>query len=98
MAHQEMLDTIGATADYQKALTVNPEGSLARHNLASLTAKKGNLKEGEKLLTEAIERNPEEPHFLVARAINISAQVIIQKHVWIINAAFNWTLTILTHG
>jgi len=73
-AYQEMLDTVKATADYQNALSLNPEGSLARHNLASLTAKKGNLKEGEKLLTEAIERNPEEPHFLVARAINYTAQ------------------------
>src|SRR5882724_11524950 len=32
-AHQETLDTVKATADYQKALSLNPEGSLARHNL-----------------------------------------------------------------
>src|SRR5258705_4843066 len=44
-AHQEMFDTLLATADYQKALTLNPEGSLARHNLATFSAKQGNLKE-----------------------------------------------------
>lgn len=86
-ANQEMLDTAGATSDYQKALSLNPEGSLARHNLASLTAKKGNLKEGEKLLTEAIERNPEEPHFLVARAINYTAQGDYPKALLDYNAA-----------
>jgi tetratricopeptide (TPR) repeat protein len=86
-AHQEMLDTIQATADYQKALALNREGSLARYNLASLTAKKGNLKEGEKLLTEAIERNPEEPHFLVARAINYTAQGDYPKALLDYNAA-----------
>jgi tetratricopeptide (TPR) repeat protein len=78
-AHQEMLDSVKATADYQKALSLNPEGSLARYNLASLSAKKGNLKDGEKLLTEAVTRNPEEPHFLVARAINYTAQGDNQK-------------------
>jgi len=77
-SHQEMSDTISATADYQKALALNPEGSLARYNLAVLSAKKGNLKEVEKLLTEAIERDPE-THFYVARAVNRTAQGNPQK-------------------
>jgi tetratricopeptide (TPR) repeat protein len=85
--HQEMLDTLLATADYQKALALNPEGSLARHNLATFSAKKGNLKEGEKLLTEAIERNPEGAHFRVARAINYTAQGDYPKALLDYNAA-----------
>lgn len=86
-AHQEILDTVPAISDYQKSLALNPEGSLARHNLAVLSAKKGNLKEGEKLLTEAIERNPEEPHFFVARAINLTAQGDLQKALSDYNSA-----------
>jgi len=78
-ARQEMYDTLKAIADYQKALVLNPEGSLARHNLAVLSAKKGNLKEMEKLLTEAIERNPQEAHFYTARAINYTAQGDLTK-------------------
>ncbi|MBS1949644.1 MAG: tetratricopeptide repeat protein [Bacteroidetes bacterium] len=73
-ARQELLDTAMAMQDYQKALMLNPEGSMARYNIAVLTAKKGNLKEVEKLLTEAIERNPDEQHFFTARAINQTAQ------------------------
>jgi tetratricopeptide (TPR) repeat protein len=92
-AHQEMLDTAQATADYQKSLALNPEGSLARHNLAALSAKKGNLKEGEKLLTEAIERNPEEPHFHVARAINYTAQGDYTKALLDYNAAIQLDIT-----
>jgi len=86
-AHQEMLDTVLATADYQKALALNAEGSLARYNLATFSAKKGNLKEGEKLLTEAIERNPEAPLFYVARAINFTAQGDYPKALQDYNAA-----------
>ncbi len=92
-AHQEMKDTLQATADYQKSLTLNPEGSLARRNLATLSAKKGNLKEGEKLLTEAIERNPEEPHFLVARAINYTAQRDYAKALLDYNTAIQLDIT-----
>lgn len=86
-AYQEMFDTLKATADYQKALALNPEGSLARHNLAALSARKGNLKEVEKLLTEAIQRNPEDAHFFVARAINYTAQGDFSKALLDYNAA-----------
>ncbi len=92
-AHQEMFDTLKATADYQKALALNPEGSLARHNLAALSARKGNLKEGEKLLTEAIARNPEEAHFYVARAINLSAQGDYSKALLDYNSALQLDIT-----
>jgi tetratricopeptide (TPR) repeat protein len=74
-----MLDTTQALSDYQRALTLNAEGSLARHNIAVLSAKKGNLKEVEKLLTEAIERSPEDAHYYTARAINYTAQGDRQK-------------------
>jgi len=78
-ARQEMRDTVLATADYQKALALNPEGSLARHNLAVLSAKKGNLKEVENLLTEAIQRDTENANYYTARAINYTAQGDLQK-------------------
>jgi tetratricopeptide (TPR) repeat protein len=78
-ARQSMLDTVRALADYQQALTLNAEGSLARHNIAVLSAKKGNLKEVERLLTEAIERSPDDAHYYTARAINYTAQGDMQK-------------------
>jgi tetratricopeptide (TPR) repeat protein len=92
-ARQEMFDTLNATADYQKALSLNPEGSLARYNLATFSAKKGNLKAGEKLLTEAIERNPEESTFHVARAINYTAQGDYQKALVDYDAAIQLDIT-----
>jgi tetratricopeptide (TPR) repeat protein len=51
-------------------LELNPEGGLARHNLAVLTAKKGDLKETERLLTEAIEKNPGMAFAYSERAFN----------------------------
>jgi tetratricopeptide (TPR) repeat protein len=92
-AHQEMPDTVRATADYQKALSLNPEGSLARHNMAALSAKKGNLKEVEKLLTEAIERSPEDAHFYLARAINYTAQGDYQKALLDYNSAIQMDIS-----
>ncbi len=73
-AYQEMSDTIRATDDYNKALALNSESSVARYNLAVLSAKKGNLKEVEKLLTEAIERNPQAAVYYAGRAICYTAQ------------------------
>jgi tetratricopeptide (TPR) repeat protein len=92
-AHQEMFDTLSAGADYQTALTLNPEGSLARYNVAALSAKKGNLKEVEKLLTEAIERSPEDAHFYIARAINRTAQADYPKALVDYNAAIQLDIT-----
>ncbi|HTH57723.1 MAG TPA: tetratricopeptide repeat protein [Cyclobacteriaceae bacterium] len=80
-AFQEMKDTLRATQDYEKALALNPETSLARHNLAVLSAKKGNLKEVERLLTEAIERSPQNALYFTARGINYTAQGDIAKAI-----------------
>lgn len=80
-ARQEMRDTVHATEDYQRALALNGESSVARYNLAVLSAKKGNLKEVEKLLTEAIERSPQDAHYFAGRAINYTAQGDLQKAI-----------------
>ncbi len=90
LSRQMMLDTALAVADYQKALALNPDGSIARHNLAVLSAKKGNLKEVERLLTEAIERSPEEARFYVALAINHTAQGDLKKALSNYNSALHF--------
>jgi tetratricopeptide (TPR) repeat protein len=51
-------DSASAKIDFQKTLTLNPESSLAKHNLAILTSSSNNSIEKEKLLTDAIESNP----------------------------------------
>ncbi|MBL7872377.1 MAG: tetratricopeptide repeat protein [Cyclobacteriaceae bacterium] len=51
-------DSTGAKSDLNQTLTLNPESSLAKHNLAILTSWIGNSTEKEKLLNEAIENNP----------------------------------------
>lgn len=89
-ARQSMLDTPRALSDYQQALTLNAEGSLARHNIAVLSAKKGNLKEVERLLTEAIERSPDDAHYYLARAINYTAQGEMTKALADYNAAVQY--------
>ncbi|MEK6783117.1 MAG: tetratricopeptide repeat protein [Bacteroidota bacterium] len=55
-------DSKGAMEDYQLALSLNPENSLARHNLGVLTSKYGLPEDSEKLLYESIERNPNLPY------------------------------------
>lgn len=50
-------DSSGAKFDFQQTLTLNPESSLAKHNLAILTSSNNSM-EKEKLLTDAIEINP----------------------------------------
>jgi Flp pilus assembly protein TadD len=89
-AYQEMRDTVRATQDYQKALTLNSESSLARYNLAVLSAKKGNLKEVEKLLSEAIERSPQSAIYFTARAINYTAQGDLQKAITDYNSSIHF--------
>lgn len=92
-AKQEMRDTIHATEDYQKALALNAESSVARYNLAVLSAKKGNLKEVEKLLTEAIERSPQDAHYFTGRAINYTAQGDLQKAIVDYNSSIHFDNT-----
>jgi tetratricopeptide (TPR) repeat protein len=89
-AYQEMRDTIHATEDYNKALQLNSESSLARYNLAVLSAKKENLKEGEKLLTEAITRNPQSAVYFTGRAINYTAQGDLVKAISDYNSSIHF--------
>jgi tetratricopeptide (TPR) repeat protein len=88
-AYQEMHDTIHATTDYQKALSLNRESALARYNLAVLSAKKGNLKEVENLLSEAIERSPGNASYYTGRAINYTAQGDLVKALADYNASIH---------
>lgn len=60
-------DTTQALADYKTTLELDPENSLARHNMASLSSKNSNPQESIKLLTEAIEKNPKEPYSYAQR-------------------------------
>ena len=55
-------DKDGAITDYQLALTINPEHSLARHNLGALCNTPGSGEGSEKLLIESIEQNPNLPY------------------------------------
>ncbi|MBL7844383.1 MAG: tetratricopeptide repeat protein [Cyclobacteriaceae bacterium] len=48
----------GADEDFQKALTLDPDHPIAKHNLASLSARKGEFNTAEQQLTEAIEADP----------------------------------------
>jgi tetratricopeptide (TPR) repeat protein len=54
-------DSARAAADFEKVLSLNPESSQARHNLAVLKEKYASRQETEQLLTEAIEKNPAQP-------------------------------------
>ena len=62
LAKENNLDKVGAIADYQLALTINPEHSLARHNLGALSGTQGSGEDSEKLLIESIEQNPNLPY------------------------------------
>jgi tetratricopeptide (TPR) repeat protein len=51
-------DSVNAKSDFKHTLELNPESSLAKHNLAVLISSNDNSIETEKLLTDAIESNP----------------------------------------
>ena len=55
-------DFNGAKIDFQLALTLNQDHSLALYNLGVLAKTHGSLEDSEKLLNEAIERNPDLPY------------------------------------
>ena len=73
---QSLRDTLAAVKDFRSALQIDPEHALANHNLALLGGLDGKEKETEKLITEAIEKNPnliysyEERGFLRMKARN----------------------------
>ncbi len=58
LVKQSSRDTAGAVQDYKSALALDMEHPIASHNLAVLSGFQGDQKEAEKLLTEAIEKNP----------------------------------------
>ena len=67
LSKQMLGDTVKALADYAKVLELDPDHSLARHNVASLSKKGSNPQESLKLLDEAIEKNPKEPYSYAQR-------------------------------
>ncbi len=62
-------DSAKAILDFEKTLILNPESSLARHNLAVLSKSKSNKDETERLLTEAIEKNPKQSYSYAERGL-----------------------------
>ncbi|CAN5442874.1 hypothetical protein BH10BAC4_BH10BAC4_22760 [soil metagenome] len=61
-------DKAGAKADFENALKLEPDNSLAIHNLATLKAAAGEKESSELLLSEAIERNKNLPYPRADRA------------------------------
>jgi tetratricopeptide (TPR) repeat protein len=65
---ENVRDTLGAIADYQRALFLDPSNGLALHNVAVIRRTQGEQDESEKLLDEAILQSPNLPHPYAARA------------------------------
>lgn len=68
VARLERGDKDGAGADYQQALKIDPENSLALHNLAVLKSLTGDDESAEKLLSESIDKNNKLPYPRAERA------------------------------
>ena len=68
IANLKLRDTVAAITDYQRALAIDPNHSLAIHNLGVLRRAQGEIQESEKLLDEAIEKNPSLPYPYAERA------------------------------
>lgn len=62
-------DSVRALTDFEQTLILNPESSLARHNLAVLKKSTTKPEETERLLTEAIEKNPKIPYSYSERGL-----------------------------
>jgi tetratricopeptide (TPR) repeat protein len=62
-------DSAKAIGDFEETLALNPESSLARHNLAVLKKATTTPEETERLLTEAIEKNPKMPYSYSERGL-----------------------------
>lgn len=67
LGFQHLRDTAQAIRDYQQALKLAPDNSLAQHNLAILSGFRGKLKETEAMLTEAIYQKPDLPYSYAER-------------------------------
>jgi tetratricopeptide (TPR) repeat protein len=62
IARLERGDKAGAAEDYETALRLDPDNSLALHNLAALKSLTGDSHAAEKLLSESIEKNEKLPY------------------------------------
>jgi tetratricopeptide (TPR) repeat protein len=69
IARLQAQDSARALADFEQTLMLNPESSLARHNLAVLKKSTTTPEETEQLLTEAIEKNPKIPYSYSERGL-----------------------------
>ena len=68
IARLERGDKAGAGSDYEQALKLDPENSLALHNMAILKSLTGDSDAAEKLLSESIEKNEKLPYPRAERA------------------------------
>jgi len=62
LAKTERGDKAGAAEDYEKALLLDPDNSLALHNLAALKSLGGDNQSSEQLLNESIAKNEKLPY------------------------------------
>ena len=62
IARVERGDKAGAAEDYETALRLDPDNSLALHNLAALKSLSGDSQAAEKLLSESIAKNEKLPY------------------------------------
>ncbi len=69
IAKLEAGDSAKAIADFENALSLNPESSLARHNLAVLGKSYSSAGDIETLLSQAIEKNPRLPYSYAERGL-----------------------------
>ncbi len=68
LTKEHVMDTLGALADYQHALLLDPSNGQATHNIAVIKRSRGEQTESEKLLNEAIAKSPALPYPYAARA------------------------------
>jgi len=68
LARMERGDKSGAAEDYEKALLLDPDNSLALHNLAAIKSLGGDGESAEKLLSESIAKNDKLPYPRAERA------------------------------
>ena len=67
-ARMDNVEKAAAATDFEQALRLEPESSLALHNLATLKSAAGENVSSEKLLSEAIEKNKNLPYPRAERA------------------------------